>query len=83
MYSRKSWGGNEDPFILTKLIKPDGVSEDAIVSLVVFEWSDKNLIGHPTEEENEYGFDTVSGTQHAQVCRALTARSAAIYLRST
>ena len=60
MYSRKAWGGSEDPFILTKFIKPDDIQGDPLVSLVIFEWSDENLIVHPTEEENEYGFDTVS-----------------------
>lgn len=49
MYSRKSWGGAVDPFILTKFIKPDGVENDPLVSLVVFEWRDKPLIGHPVE----------------------------------
>ena len=39
-----------DPFILTKFIKPDSMKDvDPIVSLVVFEWSDKDLIGVPLE----------------------------------
>ncbi|KAK5137269.1 hypothetical protein LTR08_000239 [Meristemomyces frigidus] len=50
MYSRKSWGGNVDPFILTKFIKPDNVTDDPVVSLVVFEWRDKPFIGHPVEQ---------------------------------
>lgn len=54
MYSRKSWGGNIDPFILVKFVKPDDLpeTEDPIVSLVVFEWSDRPLIGAtvPTED---------------------------------
>lgn len=51
MYSRKSWGGDVDPFILVKFIKPDDVVEaedqdpDPIVSLVIFEWNDRPLIG--------------------------------------
>ncbi|KAK5122055.1 hypothetical protein LTR85_004301 [Meristemomyces frigidus] len=49
MYSRKSWGGNVDPFILTKFIKTGDVEGDPLVSLVVFEWRDKPLIGHPVE----------------------------------
>lgn len=35
-----------DPFILTKFIQatPDG-DEDPIVSLVIFEWKDEDLVG--------------------------------------
>ena len=42
-----------DPFIMTKFIKPKDMKggQDPIVSLVVFEWEDKDLIGHPLEEE--------------------------------
>jgi len=53
MYSRKAWGGSVDPFILLKFEKsktiPDG--EDPIVSLVIFEWQDHNLIGMPIGED--------------------------------
>ncbi|KAI1818739.1 lung seven transmembrane receptor-domain-containing protein [Poronia punctata] len=46
MYSRSAWGGPVDPFILTVFpndtIKAD---EDPIVSLVIFEWKDQDLIG--------------------------------------
>jgi len=51
MYSRKAWGGNVDPFILTKFMKPEDIpeGEDPVVSLVVFEWQDKHLIGKPVE----------------------------------
>jgi hypothetical protein len=47
MYSRKSWGGNVDPFILVKFVKPDDLpaAEDPVVSLVIFEWSDRPLVG--------------------------------------
>lgn len=47
MYSRKSWGGAVDPFILVKFVKPDNLPEDRdpIVSLVIFEWNDRPLIG--------------------------------------
>ncbi|KAK6438665.1 Membrane protein ptm1 [Oleoguttula sp. CCFEE 5521] len=50
MYSRKAWGGAVDPFILTKFIPPkDAIPEDQdpIVSLVVFEWQDRHLVGKP------------------------------------
>lgn len=50
MYSRKSWGGGMDPFILTKFIKPKEMkAKDPLVSLVVFEWEDKDLIGIPVK----------------------------------
>ena len=40
-----------DPFILTKFIKPKNSKGggDPIVSLVIFEWEDKDLIGHPVD----------------------------------
>ena len=57
MYSKKSWGGSTDPFILTKFIKPSGEIEgDPIVSLVVFEWRDEDLIGvWPSEDAPKVG----------------------------
>ncbi|OTB08403.1 hypothetical protein M426DRAFT_317024 [Hypoxylon sp. CI-4A] len=46
MYSRSAWGGPEDPFILVnfpnKTVEGD---DDPIVSLVMFEWKDQDLIG--------------------------------------
>jgi hypothetical protein len=47
MYSRNSWGGDVEPFILTKFLNPDVdvASPDPIVSVVIFEWEDKDLIG--------------------------------------
>uniref|UniRef100_A0A093UW06 Membrane protein PTM1 n=1 Tax=Talaromyces marneffei PM1 TaxID=1077442 RepID=A0A093UW06_TALMA len=45
MYSRKAWGGDIDPFILTKFMKVEDNAEDALVSLVIFEWGDEALIG--------------------------------------
>lgn len=48
MYSRKAWGGDVDPFILTKIFKPDDLGDsDPLVSLLVFEWEDEGLIGRP------------------------------------
>ena len=57
MYSRKSWGGNMDPFILTKFIKPKKLKngDDPMVSLVMFEWEDKDLIGVPVEGQGPNG----------------------------
>ncbi|UKZ68910.1 uncharacterized protein TrAtP1_009928 [Trichoderma atroviride] len=48
MYSRKSWGGPVDPFILVKFLNdtaPEG--DDPVASLVIFEWRDGNLVGIP------------------------------------
>lgn len=56
MYNRKSWGGSVDPFILLKFVKPEEIpdGEDPIVSLVIFEWKDRNLVGKQvTEESND------------------------------
>jgi hypothetical protein len=46
MYSRKAWGGDVEPFILTKFIKAaDDTPGDPIVSLIIYEWKDEELIG--------------------------------------
>ncbi|EEY20879.1 PTM1 [Verticillium alfalfae VaMs.102] len=44
MYSRKAWGGPVDPYIniLFPAVQTD---KDAVVSVVVFEWKDEELIG--------------------------------------
>lgn len=52
MYSKAAWGGPVDPFILTVFpndtLKAD---EDPIVSLIIFEWKDQDLIGaYPNAE---------------------------------
>jgi len=54
MFSRKAWGGSVDPFILLKFVKPDNVpdNEDPIVSVVIFEWQDKSLIGVKPAEDS-------------------------------
>lgn len=49
MYSRKAWGGNVNPYIIIKFIHQDiPEDQDPLVSLVMFEWQDKDLIGKPT-----------------------------------
>lgn len=46
MYSRSSWGGPVDPFILVKFLNgTKAKGKDPIASLVIFEWKDVNLIG--------------------------------------
>lgn len=50
MYSRKSWGGSVDPFILIKFIKAPGTTEgDPLTSMIIFEWKDEHLIGRSPE----------------------------------
>ena len=54
MYSRKSWGGDVDPFILVKFSKEIGASgEDILASLIVFEWNDEPLIGIARTQDAE------------------------------
>ncbi|CAG8976081.1 hypothetical protein HYALB_00002359 [Hymenoscyphus albidus] len=46
MYSKIAWGGAVDPHILVKFIKEDVAdNSDPIVSMVIFEWKDYDLIG--------------------------------------
>lgn len=46
MYSKSAWGGDVDPFILTTFMKTDSEGdEDPLVSLVIFEWRDEDLVG--------------------------------------
>ena len=55
MYSKSAWGGDADPFILTTFMKatPEG-DEDPLVSLVVFEWRDEELVGiWPNKDSRE------------------------------
>lgn len=46
MYSKKAWGGSVDPFITAKFIEnsPEGL-DDPLISLVIYEWKDEDLIG--------------------------------------
>jgi hypothetical protein len=54
MYSRKAWGGDVDPFILVKFkvdTKKDEPKPTGVVSMVIFEWRDNELIGiYPTPD---------------------------------
>ncbi|KIW11985.1 hypothetical protein PV08_09259 [Exophiala spinifera] len=55
MYSRKSWGGSVEPFILVKYL-PDHTEDDTdpISSLIIFEWTDEPLIGRMPAGSTEY-----------------------------
>jgi len=58
MYSQKTWGGPAEPHILIRFIK-NAVEDDSdpVVSLVVFEWKDYDLVGvlpTPDSIQKEY-----------------------------
>lgn len=55
MYSKTAWGGDTDPFIEAVFVKttPEG-DEDPLVSIVVFEWKDEDLVGvWPSEDSSK------------------------------
>ena len=52
MYSKKSWGGKTEPFIMVKFVKGKDQykdMDDPVVGVVVWEWKDANLLGKPTD----------------------------------
>ncbi|KAF1815429.1 hypothetical protein P152DRAFT_185273 [Eremomyces bilateralis CBS 781.70] len=52
MYSKSSWSGAVDPFVLVKFIPPEeGSIENLLISLVLFEWKDKPLIGKQVSDD--------------------------------
>ncbi len=55
MYGKKTWGGPVDPFILLKFMKQEK-AEDSLVSMIIFEWRDRNLVGVPIAD----GYGNVS-----------------------
>ena len=79
MYSKTAWGGSVDPFILTKFIQatPQG-DEDPIVSLVIFEWKDEDLVGvWPSEDAPKVGTRILHSQYTWLIC---TLRSESIHL---
>ena len=58
MYSRTSWNGPVDPFILVKFLGQSDVPQgsDPVASMVIFEWKDEELIGIPDPD----GYGNVS-----------------------
>jgi len=67
MWSKKSWGGDIDPFIGVNFkAKPDS-NGDEIVSLLIFEWEDGNYLGRfPGEDSEEVR--TYLPTHHPAPC---------------
>lgn len=54
MYSRSSWGGPVDPFILVKFLNSTtSQAKNPGASLVIFEWKDRSLVGIPNKETGE------------------------------
>jgi hypothetical protein len=52
MYSKKSWGGKVEPFILVKFrhLKDQNKGiENPTVGVVIWEWKDSMLLGKPSE----------------------------------
>lgn len=52
MYSKKSWGGKVDPYILVKFIKNGEKNKDVqdpTVGVVIWEWKDSMLLGKPSD----------------------------------
>lgn len=52
MYSKKAWGGSVDPFIQV-MFKQNSDASDEPVSLVIFEYNDKNLLGKTMPNSDE------------------------------
>ncbi|KAF1999834.1 hypothetical protein P154DRAFT_436039 [Amniculicola lignicola CBS 123094] len=56
MYSKKSWGGKVEPFIMVKFIKTKEDKDknkdiaDPIVGVIVWEWKDSDLLGKPSDQ---------------------------------
>ncbi|GJC86817.1 membrane protein PTM1 [Colletotrichum liriopes] len=58
MYSRSAWGGPVDPYINVMFLpKEVPADQDPVVSLVIFEWKDEDLIGvrESPDAENKIG----------------------------
>lgn len=52
MYSKKSWGGKVEPFILVKFIdykEKNKDIQDPTVGVVIWEWKDSDLLGKPSD----------------------------------
>ena len=54
MYSKGSWGGSVNPFILAKFDNSSYKgNRDAVVSVVVFEWRDEHLLDVPIKDSQD------------------------------
>lgn len=78
MYSQQAWGGPVDPFILLKFLPYEG-DQDPVVSLVIFEWKDEDLIGVYASPDATQ----VRSARTAVRCVSLTLCTESWYLRTT
>ena len=55
MYSKKSWGGAVEPFILVKFVNNDKNKDinDPTVGVIIWEWKDSPLLGKPSDKPIE------------------------------
>ena len=54
MYSKGSWGGSVNPFILTKFDNSSSKdNQDSVVSVAIFEWRDEHFLGVPTKDSKD------------------------------
>lgn len=68
MYGKKSWGGQVDPYILVKFINGSAEGDaDPLVSLVMFEWNDEDLIGrYPGASNNSGEKETICDLENVE-----------------
>lgn len=78
MWSKKSWGGDVDPFIQVLFkSRPDAKTEE-IVSLLIFEWEDGEFLGRfPSKEAVEVCTDR---RRRGVPDRGLTVRTEKVHL---
>ncbi|KIW03737.1 uncharacterized protein PV09_05044 [Verruconis gallopava] len=68
MYSKKAWGGSVDPFIQV-MFKKNPNAGDGKVSLVIFEYQDKNLLGKPIPDRpDERNYICDDGAIQQKLC---------------
>jgi hypothetical protein len=68
MYSKKQWGGAIDPFILVTFLKDDS-PPDRTVSLIIFEYRDKALLGKAVGgDEGQKTYICDESAVQAQLC---------------
>jgi hypothetical protein len=69
MYSKKSWGGQVEPFILVKFLKNGEKNkeiQDPTVGVVIWEWKDSLLLGKPSDMPVD---EVCRGPDHTRLMR--------------
>ncbi|TID19139.1 integral membrane protein [Venturia nashicola] len=68
MYSKRQWGGAIDPFILVNFVKDDS-PPDRTVSLIIFEYRDKGLLGKAVgDNQDQKTYICDESAVQAQLC---------------